>query len=259
MKKQSFLTLTISLLCTCFFASCQKESFTLEGTLENGAGKTIYITELTPRDGENTIATLTLDKEGHFSFKHKMEHQSFYNVHINQTDYIVLLPQNGERIKLSGNYNMLTLTYEVKGSPESILLWQLQDYSNQGNEELTALVGQDNHNRSILDEKAYAEAKAITDSVFLDIYTRQAKYMSDFIYDNAGSLTTLIALYKPFNNRPLLPPEQNVELYETVLMGLEVEKADNPHTIHFKNTVEEVKYRYGQQEAVGFALETVEE
>ncbi len=259
MKRHHRLSLATALFLATLFTSCKQDAFSIEGTLEHGAGKTIYITELTPRNGENTIATITLDKEGHFSYKHKMEQQSFYNVHVNQTDYIVLLPQNGETIKLTGDYNILTLTYQVKGSPESILLWQLQDYSNQGNEELTALVGQDNHNRSTLDENAYAEAKATTDSVFLDIYTRQAKYMSDFIYDNEGSLATLIALYKPFNNRPLLPPEQNVELYEIVLMGLEATKADNPHTIHFKNTVEEVKYRYGQPEATGFALETIEE
>ncbi len=258
MKRHLLLSLTL-LLATVLFAACRHDSFTLQGTLANGAGKTVYIAELTPRDGENTVATITLDKDGSFTFKHKMEYQTFYNVHVNQSDYIVLLPQAGEKIKLTGDYNMLTLTYDVKGSPESILLWQLQDYSNQGNEELTALVGRDNHNRSTLSDEAYAEAKAATDSVFLDIYSRQAQYMSNFILDYPNSLATLIALYKPFNNRPLLPPEQNVELYETVLLGLEEQHSDNPHTIHFKNAVEEVKYRYGQREAMGFALETVDE
>lgn len=248
MSKHFSLFILGSLLLCLLLSACHKKSIVLEGTLENGAGKTVNITETTPRDGEKDISTVTLDSKGHFSFKHKMEYQTFYNLHVNQSDYVMLLPRQGETVQVTGNYNDLTHTYEVKGSPESLLLWQLQDYSNQGSEALTALVRQDHQNQSSLSEAAYKLAKAKTDSIFVDLYSQQAKYMSNFIHDNVGSLSTLIALYKPFNNHPLLPPQSSVELYEVVLQGLEKKQPDNPHTINFKNTVEEVKYKYGSEE-----------
>jgi hypothetical protein len=245
MRKNLILTTLGALLFSVLLTSCHKNRFSIEGSLENGAGKTIYITELTPRDGEKNITTLTLDEKGQFSFKHDMEYQTFYNLHVNQTDYIVLLPQKREKIKLKGNYNNLTHSYDVKGSPESLLLWQLQDYSNQGSEALVALVSQDHQNKTSLSEKEYLEAKKKTDSVFVSIHDQQAKYMMDFINENQGSLATLIALYKPFNNHPLLPPQTCVDLYEVVLQGLQKKAPNNPHTLNFKNTVEELKYKYG--------------
>lgn len=238
----------LSLCAACLLLqACHSKGFRVEGTLENGADKTINISEVTPRDGEKDIATITLDKHGHFSFRHDMDYQTFYNLHVNATDYVVLLPQQGEHIILSGDYNNLTHSYEVKGSPESALLWQLQDYSNQGSEALVNLVAQNKQNKATLTDEEYQTAKRETDSIFLGIYSQQAKYMHDFIYDNQGSLATLIALYKPFNNHPLLPPQSSEELYAIVLQGLQEQHPDNPHTINFKNTVEEVRYKYGSQ------------
>lgn len=240
-------TYTVIVAVTLLLCSCHRNTFTLEGTLENGAGKTIYISELTPRDGEKETATLTLDKRGHFKMKEKIDYLTFYNLHVNQTDYVVLLPQQGEHLVLKGNYNDLTHSYEVSGSPQSTLLWQLQDYSNQGAQSISDLVAQDRENKASLSPDAYEAAKLTTDSIFLAIRNQQAKYMEDFIYDNQGSLTTLIALYKPFNGHPILPPQQYYELYSVVLQGLTEQLPDNPHTVNFKNTASKIEYQYGNQ------------
>ena len=66
------------------------------------------------------------------------------------------------------------------------------------------------------------------------------------IQDNLGSLATLIALYKPFNNRPLINPEDSFEFYEAVLEGLEESMPDNPHTLNFKNQVERTRFQYAR-------------
>ena len=80
-----------------FFSACDKNSFTISGTLENGADKTIYLEELTP-EGTLFIDSIKLDNQGHFKYSYKMPYQSLYNLHTTADNYIILLPDYGEKI-----------------------------------------------------------------------------------------------------------------------------------------------------------------
>lgn len=264
------------LLATALIASCHRDTFSLEGTLDNGANKTIYIEEITPGEGPLFIDSIKLDAKGRFSFRYKLPYESFYNIHTSMNNYIVILPQTGEKIKLYGDYNNLEGTYEVEGSPESSLLWQLQDYSNIGVEALQEIVALNAFHQGICTDSAkFAQAKQQgkldekwryvdtvkfnklrkkTDSIYLETYGIQQDFIVEFITKNRGSLSTLIALYKPFNNHPLIDPEQNFDYYEFVLEGLEEEKPQNPHTIHFANTVAYLRHKYPAKEALDWDI-----
>ena len=82
---------------------------------------------------------------------------------------------------------------------------------------------------------------------YLATFAEQQQYVVHFIEDNLGSLTTLIALYKPFNNRPLVDPSNSFEFYEAILEALQETKPDNPHTLHFKNTTEHLRSAIAHQ------------
>ena len=221
-----------------------KESFQIVGTLENGAGKMVYIEELTP-EGPLFLDSIKMDSKGNFRFSYKMPYESFYNVHVAQNDYIVLLPQNGETIRIKGDYNRFSLTYTVEGSPQSTLLWQLQEYTNMGIARLTDIVKMDDENRAKYpNANDLKEARKVTDSIFLDAFAEQQDYIMDFIQHNFGSLATMIALYKEFNNHPIIDPAKSLDWYIEVLEGLETERPENPHTIHFHNSVEYLKHKY---------------
>ena len=234
-----------------FFSACDKNSFTIRGTLENGANKTIYLEELTP-EGTLFIDSIKLDNQGHFKYSYKMPYQSLYNLHTTADNYIILLPDYGEKIDITGDYRNLSMTYNVTGSPQSILLWQLQDYTNDGSRLIIELVDTTNYYKQLQADGLATEAqvkakKAETDSIYRLAFTAQQDYVCRFIEENPGSLATLIALYKPFNNRPLIAPESNFDYYEFVLDGLQERQPDNPHTIHFKNTVERMRFQLSQQ------------
>lgn len=246
--KQILIIATAILLLT---ACGNKNDIVIEGTLANGAGKTIYIEEMTP-EARLFIDSVKLDSKGHFKFRYAMPYKTFYNVHVNEEDYVVLLPDFGEKIEMEGSYDSLSNTYRLKGTGDSQLLWQLQDYANQGSVVLRDIVATDRHNQQLLaegkiTEADYTEARNRTDSVYLDAFADQQHYVVNFIQDHLGSLTTLIALYKPFNNRPLINPADSFEFYEAVLEGLEESMPDNPHTLSFKNQVERTRFQYAQQ------------
>jgi len=227
----SFLVLSSYLLL--LLSSCgNKDDIVIEGTLENGAGKTVYIEEMTP-ESRLFLDSITLDSKGHFKFRYAMPYKTFYNVHVSDADYIVLLPDMGEHITISGVYDSLSRSYHLQGGHDSQLLWQLQDYTNDGVRQLRSLV-------------ALGVQNEYTDSVYLSLYSQQQKYVVHFIEDNYGSLATLIALYKPFNNHPLIDPENSFKIYELVLEGLEADLPENPHTLSFKNEVERLRFHYGR-------------
>lgn len=273
MKKYVLLS-TIALL---LFAGCKKENkFTIEGTIDNGAGRMMYIEELTP-DGPHFLDSIPLDKKGRFSYSGKYDYQTFYNLHTSAVDYVVLLPYKGEKIKVSGVFDSLSLSYKVDGSKESATLWQLQDYSNYGAYKLRDIVSADHANRErfniqtveengtmkvLGDTASYRKAKEVTDSLYREAYDEQVLYVTKFIEDNSGSLATLIALYKPFNgSHPIIDVDRYPELftyYEQVLQGLEENEAtaDNPHTLAFKNVMERVRYQVERKkpQAINFSL-----
>ncbi len=233
-----------------FFISCNNKSFTIEGTLENGAGKVIYIEELTP-DEVIFLDSITLDSKGSFCYKYKMPYKTFYNLHVSEYDYVVLLPDEGETISIKGDYANLQGSYMLKGAGESQLLWQLQDYTNDGISTLLEIGATEKQNKQLLaegkiSEKEYDAAHQATDSIYMATYLDQQNYVFNFIEENMGSLATIIALYKPFNvNHPLVNPEVNFEYYDLVLQGLEESLPENPHTLNFKNTVEHLRYNNG--------------
>lgn len=243
MKRIAFILVGLFLCVACG----HKDSFTLEGTLQNGANRTLYIEELTP-DGPVFLDSIKMDNDGHFEYRHDLSYETFFNLHSSAVDYVVLLPRVGEHIVVTGDCKSLQWSYQVSGSEGSTLLWQLQDYSNYGIDVLTELVQKDQANRSQYgaDSKEYKKAKEATDSVYREAAQEQVDYVAHFIQEHQGSLATLIALYKQFNQHDIIAPEVNFDYYELVLEGLEESQPDNPHTIHFKNRVENLRHRYGK-------------
>lgn len=214
-------------------------TFTIEGHLDNAADRTLYIAEMTPNNGEQFIDSLKCDNKGYFKYKGKMAYQTFFDLHCSEYDYIVLVPADGEKIEVTGDANELNANYQVKGSPESQLMWQIMDYVNTANIAIADIAQQDKKNKETLSPDEYEIQHRITDSLF--IAERQTIYMmlSKFIDDNYGSLATLYAIDAPFNHiMRVFYAEQDFEVFENVLDGLTEKNPDNPHTKNYRTRVE---------------------
>ncbi|MBR3783105.1 MAG: DUF4369 domain-containing protein [Bacteroidales bacterium] len=234
-------------------AGCKHDTFTISGTIDGGAGKTLWLEEISP-EGPLFIDSIAVDGKGRFKYTYKMPYRSLYNLHTTENNYIVTLPDYGEKIEVTGSWDSLSTTYDITGSPESLLLWQLQQYSNDGGKRLNELVDTTEyyalmHERGLIGADAVAAKKEETDSIYRYVFGEQQDYVCRFIEENQGSLATLIALYKPFNNRLLIDTRdpQCIDWYDMVLDGLESRYPDNPHTLHFKNTTEHLRSALARQ------------
>ena len=193
MKRTHTTLIASAILLVATLTGCgNKQQIVFEGTLENGAGKVIYIEEMTP-DSRLFIDSVTLDSKGHFRFKYDMPYKTFYNLHVSEHDYVVVSPDYGETIEIAGDYNQLSKSYTLKGGRDSQLLWQLQDYSNQGAEVLSDIVATDSKNRQLLadgdmSQQEYDHEREVTDSIYLATFAEQQQYVVHFIEDNLGSV-----------------------------------------------------------------------
>ncbi|MBQ9417758.1 MAG: DUF4369 domain-containing protein [Bacteroidales bacterium] len=230
--------------------ACHNESFTLEGTIEGGAGKSLYLEEMTPA-GSAFADSIAVDAGGHFKYKHPLPYQSLYSLHTSAENYIVLLPDEGETIVVEGDWANLSMTYTVSGSEGSQLLWELQQQSNASEGVVMQLVDTTERYARLLQEGVVSEAtvrdkKQTTDSIFRQTRQEFRDYVCRFLEDNQGSIATLIALYKPFNSRPLIDSRDSAcaVWYQLVAEGLEREHPNNPHTLHFSAVANQVVEAY---------------
>lgn len=240
--KKALLILNLSFLI--ILTGCRHDTFTISGTIENGAGHTLWLEEMAP-DGPLFIDSIPVDSKGCFKYKYNMPYRSLYTLHTTENNYAVLLPDYDEKLDVKGDWNNLSVTYTVDGSPESQLLWQLQQLTNDGAAVLTDLVDTARrydilHSQGLVDEKTVAAKRHITDSIYRAERSLQQEFVGAFIEENQGSLATMIALYKSFNTMPIIAPNDTANLYyyDLVLEGLQQRYPDNPHTLRFQTTVD---------------------
>ena len=106
--KKKILIACVALLAV----GCKHDTFTISGTIENGAGKTLWLEEIAP-EGPLFIDSIPVDSKGHFKYTYKMPYRSLYNLHTTENNYIVTLPDYGEKLEVSGDWNNLSMTYDV--------------------------------------------------------------------------------------------------------------------------------------------------
>lgn len=248
MRRISLLAVLVLL-----FAGCKHNTFTISGTLEGGAGKTLWLEEIAP-SGPLFIDSIHVDSKGHFKYKYTMPYRSMYSLHTTEDNFIVTLPDYGENVKVTGRWDNLSVSYSVSGSPESALLWQLQQYTNDGAEVLYQLIDTTEYYAQLyfdqqITEQQVLDKKDETDSIYRLTAQEQQDYVFRFLEENKGSLSTLIALYKTFNNRLLIDTRDpySIDWYDLVLEGLQERYPDNPHTLHFKNTTEHLRSTLSRQ------------
>ncbi|MCR4828925.1 MAG: DUF4369 domain-containing protein [Bacteroidales bacterium] len=255
MKKHTIqliaLALGIMLLASCGSKKgADDNGFSLEGTLDNASNKTLYITEMTADNGEQFVDSIRCDAKGHFNYSGTMSYQTFYSLHSSEYVYIVLLPNHGEEITLTGDYERLDQTYMVNGSPESQLLWQIQAQINDANNFIHDLAETDKANQSSMNKKDYEKAHKETDSLFMVEYQLVYTTLYQFIEDNQGSLSTLYALDAPFNHSSrVFNASRDMDIFEQVLNGLMENNPDNPHTQYFKARFDRTQSEIRMQQA----------
>ena len=223
MKKANILIIT--LLAGIFFSCSDNENtYRLSGKIEGGANEKLYLMEM-ENSGVNALDTIVLDKKGGFSVKETLKEPSIFILQ-GKNDYIMLCPQKNEKIKITGEYNNLSTSYTIQGSKESGKLKTLSDKQTQTRFTLKML----NDQLAQMDITNIDSVRREVALTYQSIREEQRNFVINYINANEGSLTTLVALYRTMENRPLIDFRNDLDIYKKVLNGLKKTYPDNKNT-----------------------------
>jgi len=178
------------------FSGCKdKGIFSVDGVIKGETKKYIYINRL----DVNTpvlIDSSKISRKGGFRFKVKSSEADFYQLGFSSTDFITLLAESGEKIKLVFEGKNLFENYSVSGSVGSEKLQMLDLALTETKRKLDSL------------RAVYAKASGepgfnvkgpSLEAEFNKLIKDQRKKNIEFIINNINSLASIKALYQRIN------------------------------------------------------------
>jgi thiol-disulfide isomerase/thioredoxin len=178
------------------FSGCKnKNSFTVDGVIKDNPKKYIYIDRLDV-DTPIFIDSVKIRRNGKFSFKVKSAEADFYQVGFSSADFITLLAEPGEKIKIVFKNKNLFENYSVRNSPGSQKL-QMLDYTltdtKRKLDSLSTLYTKSSG------EPGFELKGPLLETEFNTLIKEQRKKNIEFIIKNLNSLASIKALYQRIN------------------------------------------------------------
>lgn len=191
MKRILFLLTLVLILSGCN----DKGKFVVNGVIKNSKEKHIYISRLDV-DTPMLIDSSKISRSGTFRFKVRATGPEFYQLGFSSTNFITLLAEPGEKIKLVFNDKNLFENYSVNGSEGSAKIQTLDLSLAETKRKLDSL--------STVYTKASRETGfdvkgPLLEAEFNELIKAQRKRNIEFIINNINSLASIKALYQRIN------------------------------------------------------------
>jgi len=166
----------------------------INGQLENGEGKTIYLEYFI--DGKPVkIDSCLINKKGRFEVSAENKEPDFYRIGFARNNFILLVLSENEKIELTGDANSLNKSYTVKGSPASEQIKDFVSAYNEFNDTILAIRNKQNDPTISMEEKMEL-AKQETEVKKEFVVSRD-----QFIHKNYTSLSVLATLSQLDDNK----------------------------------------------------------
>ncbi len=206
--------LKIFFLTAITLASCGKNPVEISGKFINpAAGEYIFLDEL---KGNKliTVDSILISQEGTFKFKKDVKYPSFYLLKINQNNFLTMLLEPGEKIKITALHDSLNFPSEITGSEGTKLLIEYNRELKKSINKLGKL--------SYIYDKYVGKPQLVSVIDSLDqlahTYLNEINsYTKKYIDKNISSLVSLMALYQQVSpNVYVLDPSRDLDYYRKV-------------------------------------------
>jgi len=229
MKKLVLGACTIAAL-----ASCQKgEQFKIEGTINDGAGKTIYL-ESVGLNRTSVIDSVVLKNNGSFKFKRDRSKfkPEYYQLRL-KNQFISLAIDSTETVKISGDTLNLATKYTVEGSETNDKIRRLNISASQLRREIEQHIKGRSENR--LSEIAF---RSEMDSSL----TRHKELAKKIIFEDIKAASAYYALYQNVNGYLVFDPysKEDFKIFGAVATAYNFFNPESPRTKQLYSFAEEV-------------------
>ena len=191
MKRILFLLVLVFI-----FSGCKdKHTFSVEGVIKGETKKYIHINRLDV-DTPVLIDSAKISRKGRFRFKVKAPEADFYQLGFSSADFITLLAEPGEKIRLVFDGKNLFEKYSVSGSGGSEKLLKLDLTLTETKRKLDSL---STVYTKASEEPGFDVKGPSLDAEFNKLIKEQRKKNIEFIINNINSLSSIKALYQRIN------------------------------------------------------------
>ena len=232
MKLKKFtLALPIILLAGCSNTNPETKGFELKGKLDNAHGETIYLQQLAPQ-GINDVDTTTLNDKGEFTLTAPIKEIGFFRLKIAERNFATFIFSPNEKVTVTGDASNIGNTYQVEGSPDSKLFWELNKASmvNYGKRDSLQKTFQALINSPKMDSLRMDSLGNALEKPYTALVDAHNEYLKQFINKNSTSLVALAAIQQ-------LPAEENEDIYKKLDASLSKKYPASPYVKAFHEGV----------------------
>ncbi len=174
-------------------AGCRNNSVQIAGTLSNAhAGEFIFLDEL-KANNLATIDSVKVSEAGAFSFSKEIKNPAFYLLRFNDNNFLTMLVEPGEKVKIDANHDSLNYPNSVTGSAGTE---KMAEYNKSLRRTVNKMTGL---NRIFAQNTDSTKIPALMESLdsLAQIYLNEINtYTKNYIDSNLSSLVSLVALYQ---------------------------------------------------------------
>lgn len=174
-------------------AGCRNNSVQITGTLSNpNAGEFIFLDEL-KANNLATIDSVKVSEAGAFSFSKEIKNPAFYLLRFNENNFLTMLVEPGEKVKIDANHDSLNYPNSVTGSAGTE---KMAEYNKSLRRTVNKMTGL---NRIFAQNTDSTKIPALMESLdsLAQIYLNEINtYTKNYIDSNLSSLVSLVALYQ---------------------------------------------------------------
>jgi peroxiredoxin len=206
---KGYILLLIIALVT--FLGCKNNNIEVKGKLTNSIkGEYIYLDEL--RSSKLvTVDSVALSEDGTFSLKRKVEFPSFYLLKTDETNFLTMLLEPGQKIELKADIDSLNFPSSISGSRGTGLM---TEYNRKLQAAIVRLKGlREEYVRNLGSPQLSAIMDRL-DSIGQTCLNDINSYTKKYIDENLTSLVSLAALYQQVApGEYILDPQKDLKYY----------------------------------------------
>jgi thiol-disulfide isomerase/thioredoxin len=233
------------LLIALIFSGCKNHVAEISGTLmKPAAGSYIYLEELRPEELVR-VDSVAVTPDGTFMFRREVSDPSFYLLKINENNFMTMLLEPGDKIKMNSYFDSLSYPVSLSGSKATELMSEYNLTLRKSIVKFSALNGiyMDN-----IDNPELPEVIESLDSMAQNYLSEINAYTKDYIDKNLTSLASLVALYQQIApNIYVMNPSKDMKYFIKVDSSLRINYPENALVVSLHEQIEEMASTIGSQ------------
>ncbi|MFT6211641.1 MAG: thiol-disulfide isomerase/thioredoxin [Bacteroidia bacterium] len=229
---------------------CSEKRATLSGSLLNAEGEIVSLEYLSSTD-ITLLDSAKVGSDGDFKLSTgEITEAGFYRLKIDENNFVILLLNEGENAKVSGNALDFYQSYKVEGSEGSVKLRSL-DQRLRGDFNKTDSLRQ---SFQVHQQQGHPRLDSISQSIdaaFQKMQEEKREFVLGFIEDNPNSLVALSAVQS-------LNPAEDLEVFEKLAAILTETMPKSDYVKKFKTQLIDIRSKQQSADRTEIGVEAPE-